>query len=84
MKFSIIYEAQMVDTNRANEHAVFHQIVEQAKYAEEMGFDCIRCVEHTALTQYARMSARKPSGPSSPGRPAASMWATASSACRRR
>lgn len=57
MKFSIIYEAQMVDTSRANEQAVFHQIVEQAKFAEEMGFDCIWCVEHTALTQYAHMSA---------------------------
>jgi alkanesulfonate monooxygenase SsuD/methylene tetrahydromethanopterin reductase-like flavin-dependent oxidoreductase (luciferase family) len=57
MKFSIIYEAQMVDTSRANEQAVFHQIVEQAKFAEQMGFDCIWCVEHTALTQYAHMSA---------------------------
>ena len=57
MKFSIIYEAQMVDTSRENEQAVFHQIVDQAKYAEEMGFDCIWCVEHTALTQYAHMSA---------------------------
>ena len=57
MKFSIIYEAQMVDTSRANEQAVFHQIVDQAKYAEKMGFDCIWCVEHTALTQYAHMSA---------------------------
>lgn len=57
MKFSIIYEAQMVDTSRANEAAVFHQIVDQAKYAEQMGFDCIWCVEHTALTQYAHMSA---------------------------
>lgn len=57
MKFSIIYEAQMVDTSRANEQAIFHQIVDQAKYAEQMGFDCIWCVEHTALTQYAHMSA---------------------------
>lgn len=57
MKFSIIYEAQMVDTSRANEQAVFLQIVEQAKLAEEKGFDCIWCVEHTALSQYAHMSA---------------------------
>ncbi len=57
MKFSIIYEAQMVDTSRANEQAVFLQIVEQAKFAEQMDFDCIWCVEHTALTQYAHMSA---------------------------
>jgi len=57
MKFSITYEAQMVDTSPANERAVFLQIIEQAKFAEEMGFDCIWCVEHTALTQYAHMSA---------------------------
>lgn len=57
MKFSIIYEAQMVDTSRANEQAVFHQIVEQSKLAEDMGFDVIWCVEHTALTRYAHMSA---------------------------
>lgn len=57
MKFSIIYEAQMVDTSRENERAVFLQIVEQAKHAEANGFDCIWCVEHTALTQYAHMSA---------------------------
>jgi alkanesulfonate monooxygenase SsuD/methylene tetrahydromethanopterin reductase-like flavin-dependent oxidoreductase (luciferase family) len=57
MKFSIIYEAQMVDTSRANEQAVFHQIVEQSLLAEEMGFDVIWAVEHTALSQYAHMSA---------------------------
>jgi alkanesulfonate monooxygenase SsuD/methylene tetrahydromethanopterin reductase-like flavin-dependent oxidoreductase (luciferase family) len=57
MKFSIIYEAQMVDASRENERAVFLQIVEQAKYAEEMGFDVVWCVEHTALSNYAHMSA---------------------------
>jgi len=57
MKFSIIYEAQMVDTSRANEQRVFHEIIEQSMLAEEMGFDVIWAVEHTALTQYAHMSA---------------------------
>jgi len=57
MKFSIIYEAQMADTSRANEQQVFRDIVEQSIYAEEMGFDTIWAVEHTALTQYAHMSA---------------------------
>jgi len=57
MKFSIIYEAQMVDTSRENEARVFHEIVEQALLAEEMGFDTVWAVEHTALTQYAHMSA---------------------------
>jgi alkanesulfonate monooxygenase SsuD/methylene tetrahydromethanopterin reductase-like flavin-dependent oxidoreductase (luciferase family) len=57
MKFSIIYEAQMVDTSRANEQQVFRDMVEQCVFAEEMGFDTIWAVEHTALTQYAHMSA---------------------------
>ena len=57
MKFSIIYEAQMVDTSRESEQRTFHEIVEQSLLAEQMGFDCIWCVEHTALTQYAHMSA---------------------------
>ncbi|HMN53593.1 MAG TPA: LLM class flavin-dependent oxidoreductase [Sphingopyxis sp.] len=57
MKFSIIYEAQMVDTSRENEARCFHEIVEQAMFAEEMGFDTVWAVEHTALTQYAHMSA---------------------------
>ncbi|MDP3674924.1 MAG: LLM class flavin-dependent oxidoreductase [Novosphingobium sp.] len=57
MKFSIIYEAQMVDTSRASEQRTFHEIVEQSLLAEKMGFDCIWAVEHTALTQYAHMSA---------------------------
>jgi alkanesulfonate monooxygenase SsuD/methylene tetrahydromethanopterin reductase-like flavin-dependent oxidoreductase (luciferase family) len=57
MKFSIIYEAQMVDTSRANEAQVFQDIVEQSVYAEEMGFDVIWSVEHHSLTQYAHLSA---------------------------
>ncbi len=57
MRFSIIYEAQMADTSRENEQRVFHEIIEQALLAEEMGFDVIWAVEHTALTQYAHMSA---------------------------
>ncbi|QKS01417.1 LLM class flavin-dependent oxidoreductase [Sphingomonas sp. CL5.1] len=57
MKFSIIYEAQMVDTSRENEARTFHETIEQALLAEEMGFDNVWAVEHTALTQYAHMSA---------------------------
>jgi alkanesulfonate monooxygenase SsuD/methylene tetrahydromethanopterin reductase-like flavin-dependent oxidoreductase (luciferase family) len=57
MKFSIIYEAQMVDTSRANEAQVFQDMVEQCLLAEEMGFDCIWSVEHHCLTQYAHLSA---------------------------
>jgi alkanesulfonate monooxygenase SsuD/methylene tetrahydromethanopterin reductase-like flavin-dependent oxidoreductase (luciferase family) len=57
MKFSIIYEAQMVDTSRANEAQVFQDMVDQCVLAEEMGFDCIWSVEHHCLTQYAHLSA---------------------------
>jgi len=57
VKFSIIYEAQMVDTSRENEQKVFRDMVEQCLLAEELGFDTIWAVEHTALTQYAHMSA---------------------------
>ena len=57
MKFSIIYEAQMVDTSPESEQRCFLECVEQAVYAEKMGFDTVWAVEHTALTQYAHMSA---------------------------
>ena len=57
MKFSIIYEAQMVDTSRKNEARVFNEIIEQSLLAEQVGFDNVWAVEHTALTQYAHMSA---------------------------
>lgn len=57
MKFSLIYEAQTADASREGDHRVFQETVEQALLAEEMGFDVIWCVEHTALTNYAHMSA---------------------------
>jgi alkanesulfonate monooxygenase SsuD/methylene tetrahydromethanopterin reductase-like flavin-dependent oxidoreductase (luciferase family) len=57
MKFSIIYEAQLVDPSPESEARCFNEIVEQAVLAEKMGFDTIWAVEHTALTQYAHMSA---------------------------
>ncbi|HTJ63679.1 MAG TPA: LLM class flavin-dependent oxidoreductase [Alphaproteobacteria bacterium] len=57
MKFSIIYEAQMVDTSRANEAQVFSDMIDQCKLADELGFDVIWSVEHHCLTQYAHLSA---------------------------
>jgi alkanesulfonate monooxygenase SsuD/methylene tetrahydromethanopterin reductase-like flavin-dependent oxidoreductase (luciferase family) len=57
MKFSLIYEAQMVDTSRKAEARNFHEMVEQSLLAEQVGFDVVWAVEHTALTQYAHMSA---------------------------
>lgn len=57
MKFSLIYEAQTADPSRGGDHQVFAEVLEQALLAEEVGFDVIWAVEHTALTQYAHMSA---------------------------
>jgi alkanesulfonate monooxygenase SsuD/methylene tetrahydromethanopterin reductase-like flavin-dependent oxidoreductase (luciferase family) len=57
MRFSLIYEAQTTEWSRAGDRKVFDEIVEQAMLAEEMGFDVIWAVEHTALTNYAHMSA---------------------------
>jgi alkanesulfonate monooxygenase SsuD/methylene tetrahydromethanopterin reductase-like flavin-dependent oxidoreductase (luciferase family) len=57
MKFSLIYEAQTTDSSRAGDRKVFDEIVEQVVLAEEMGFDVVWCVEHTALSNYAHMSA---------------------------
>jgi hypothetical protein len=41
MKFSMIFEAQLVDTSHEAEHRVLQESVEQAVLAEEMGFDKI-------------------------------------------
>lgn len=57
MKFSMIFEAQIVDTSRAAEAQVFRECVEQSLLAEQVGFDGIWAVEHTSLVQYAHMSA---------------------------
>ncbi|MFG3035443.1 LLM class flavin-dependent oxidoreductase [Streptomyces sp. NPDC048330] len=57
MKFSMIFEAQLVDPTPDREHRVLHDCVEQAVLAEEMGFDRVWAVEHHSLTQYAHMSA---------------------------
>ena len=56
MRFSLIYEAQTVDASRAGDRKVFEEMVEQAELADQMGFDVLWCVEHTALTNYAHMS----------------------------
>jgi alkanesulfonate monooxygenase SsuD/methylene tetrahydromethanopterin reductase-like flavin-dependent oxidoreductase (luciferase family) len=57
MRFSLIYEAQTLDGSRAGDRRVFDEIVEQVDLAEQLGFDVVWCVEHTALTGYAHMSA---------------------------
>jgi alkanesulfonate monooxygenase SsuD/methylene tetrahydromethanopterin reductase-like flavin-dependent oxidoreductase (luciferase family) len=56
MRFSLIYEAQTTDASRSGDRRVFEDMVEQSVLAEEVGFDVIWAVEHTALTNYAHMS----------------------------
>jgi len=46
MKFSMIFEAQMVDTSRTHEQRILQDCVEQAVFGEEMGFDGVWAVEH--------------------------------------
>jgi alkanesulfonate monooxygenase SsuD/methylene tetrahydromethanopterin reductase-like flavin-dependent oxidoreductase (luciferase family) len=57
MKFSIIYEGATSDITRAGEALLYHSIAEQALLADELGFDVIWSVEHTALTWYSHISA---------------------------
>ena len=53
----MIFEAQMADTAPATERQVIRDCVEQAVFAEEMGFDRVWAVEHHCLKWYAHMSA---------------------------
>jgi alkanesulfonate monooxygenase SsuD/methylene tetrahydromethanopterin reductase-like flavin-dependent oxidoreductase (luciferase family) len=57
VQFSMIFEAQMADPSAEHERQVLADCVEQAVYAEAMGFDRIWAVEHHALRWYAHMSA---------------------------
>ncbi|MSY08007.1 MAG: LLM class flavin-dependent oxidoreductase, partial [Actinobacteria bacterium] len=44
MKFSLIFEGQMNDASPSNEQKVLRDCVDQAVFAEEMGFDAIWAV----------------------------------------
>ncbi|MHB8671473.1 MAG: LLM class flavin-dependent oxidoreductase [Acidimicrobiales bacterium] len=57
MKFSMIFEAQLTDPTPERERQVIRDCVEQAVFAETMGYDRIWAVEHHALRWYAHMSA---------------------------
>ena len=57
MKFSMIFEAQMAFPTKQNEQQCIRDCVEQAVYAEQMGFDRVWAVEHHCLKWYAHMSA---------------------------
>jgi len=57
VKFSMIFEAQVEYGTPDVEHQAIHNCVEQAVFAEEMGFDGVWAVEHHALVEYSHMSA---------------------------
>lgn len=57
MQFSLIFEFQCDDASPEGEARILHECVEQAVFAEQMGFDRIWAVEHHGLIHYAHMSA---------------------------
>ena len=57
LQFSVIFEAQLMNPTAAREHEVIRSCLEQAVFAEEMGFDRVWAVEHHSLSRYAHMSA---------------------------
>ena len=57
MQFSVIFEAQLANPTRQREQQLIRDCLEQAIFAEEMGFDRVWAVEHHSLYWYAHMSA---------------------------
>ena len=57
MKFSMIFEAQVEFGTPDVERQAILNCVDQAVYAEEMGFDGVWAVEHHTLVEYSHMSA---------------------------
>ena len=57
MKFSMIFEAQVEYGTPDVERQAIRNCVEQAVFAEEVGFDGIWAVEHHSLIEYSHMSA---------------------------
>jgi alkanesulfonate monooxygenase SsuD/methylene tetrahydromethanopterin reductase-like flavin-dependent oxidoreductase (luciferase family) len=57
MRFSLFFEMQISNPTRQSEYQLFHDCVDQAVLAEEVGFDGIWAVEHHGLYEYAHSSA---------------------------
>jgi alkanesulfonate monooxygenase SsuD/methylene tetrahydromethanopterin reductase-like flavin-dependent oxidoreductase (luciferase family) len=57
MKFSLLVEAQLASGDPVAERQVFHDIVQQAQLADELGFHAIWAVEHHGLFEYSHCSA---------------------------
>jgi alkanesulfonate monooxygenase SsuD/methylene tetrahydromethanopterin reductase-like flavin-dependent oxidoreductase (luciferase family) len=57
MKFSIFYEMQISKPTRASEAQLFRDCLEQAVFADQLGYHCVWEVEHHGLYEYAHSSA---------------------------
>lgn len=57
MKFSLFYEMQISDPTRESEARLFHECLEQAILADQLGYHCIWAVEHHGLYEYSHSSA---------------------------
>jgi alkanesulfonate monooxygenase SsuD/methylene tetrahydromethanopterin reductase-like flavin-dependent oxidoreductase (luciferase family) len=57
MKFSIFIEMQISEPTRADEAKLFHDCLQQATLADELGYHCVWAVEHHGLYEYSHSSA---------------------------
>lgn len=57
MKFSLFYEMQIADPTPESEARLFHDCLEQAVLADQLGYHCIWEVEHHGLREYSHSSA---------------------------
>lgn len=57
MKFSLLIELQIASPTRASEAQAFHDCVEQAVLADQLGYHGVWAVEHHGLYEYSHCSA---------------------------
>lgn len=57
MKFSLFFEMQISEPTRASEAQMFHDCVDQAVLADELGYHAVWEVEHHGLYEYSHSSA---------------------------
>jgi alkanesulfonate monooxygenase SsuD/methylene tetrahydromethanopterin reductase-like flavin-dependent oxidoreductase (luciferase family) len=57
VKFSLFFEQQLSDPTRETERQIFHDSLEQAMLADELGYHCVWAVEHHGLFEYSHSSA---------------------------
>jgi alkanesulfonate monooxygenase SsuD/methylene tetrahydromethanopterin reductase-like flavin-dependent oxidoreductase (luciferase family) len=57
MKFSLFFEMQISEPNADKERRIFHEALEQAVLADELGYHCVWAVEHHGLYEHSHSSA---------------------------